>query len=568
MQDDFLSKYAIVLFLEAEQLNLKNCDTNDCNDKGSRMNFQVKTLLVDRNILDKIIKIQGGSLAKDDKNFFPILRRFNVPPEKLTTASNVLNAFKNLADHETLTTIAAALKNSARKYQYLLENENPNVFDTVYNRLVELRDEILRNHPVLIQYFYDFLDDIIKGYYEFARAAQQTNSECCMDEMKFSLHIMLGEANVATSNSHSTYRQDLIYSPLFNDQKNRLGEIRSLFTRLKLLLSQFSIESMMPFDKKQIRITPSRLGKSHLSYRCIPYYYDLAEADNQLHRFWNYDKTKLGEETHNLSDNASSYNAPFYVTNSLLYDLEPFNFFRIEGHIGKHINEALPIIKQQQQEYHLPFEVSALSADYIGTLIRGEEPKCIIQDLESDYHVLIAEFVCRLHDAFCKVGRTEHQPAFAVANNMASTVGNDMSTMASARATAAGTLISAISQEEEKEESKILNNILAVNQEAISHPFVSTLVGEFHTSRSYRKGDTLSRICKPSKNTVGAAYISIVARNNGQFVNPITINTSLLGTFLRNGFFELIDSIESMFEILMNNELADLNILAFKTTYE
>ncbi|HZH71582.1 MAG TPA: hypothetical protein VFD91_03735, partial [Mariniphaga sp.] len=361
MQDDFLSKYAIVLFLEAEQLNLKNCDTNDCNDKGSRMNFQVKTLLVDRNILDKIIKIQGGSLAEDDKNFFPILRRFNVPPEKLTTASDVLNAFKNLADHETLTTIAAALKNGARKYQYLLENENPNVFDSVYNRLVELKDEILRNHPVLIQYFYDFLDDIIKGYYEFARAAQQTNSECCMDEMKFPLHIMLGEANVATSNSHSTYRQDFIYSPLFNDQKNRLGEIRSLFTRLKLLLSQFSIESMLPFDKKQIKITPSQWGKANLSDRCIPYYYDLTESANQLHRFWNYDKTKLGEETHNLSYNASSYNAPFYVTNSLLYDLEPFNFFRIEGHIGKHINEALPIIKQQQQEYHLPFEVSALS---------------------------------------------------------------------------------------------------------------------------------------------------------------------------------------------------------------
>lgn len=571
MPDDFLSKYAIVLFLEAEQLNLKNCDTNDCNDKGSRMNFQVKALLVDKNILDKIISGQGGNLAEIDKNIYPILKRFNYQVQKLTTSSDVINAFKNLADHETLTTIAAALKNSARKYQYLLENENPNIFDTVYNRLVELRDEILRNHPVLIQYFYDFLDDIIKGYYEFTRAAQHTNSECCMDEMKFPLHIMLGEANVSTSNSHASYRQYFIYSPLFNDQKNRLGEIRSLFTRLKLLLSQFSIESMLPFDKKQIRITPSQWGKANLSDRCIPYYYNVAEPQNELYKFWNYEKAKRGEETHNLSYNASSYNAPFHVTNSLLYDIEPFNFFRIEGHIGKHINEALPMIKQQQKERNQPWEVVAVSADFIGTLIRGEEPKCIIQDLESDYRVLIAEFVCRLHDAFCKVGRTEYKPAsiftsVVAASNMVNRVSNTSSVSSEMSATA--TLLSSITREEEEEETKILKTSLAINPDTISHPFVSSLVSEFHLSKAYRKGDTLSRLCRPTKDTVGAAYLSIIARNNGQFKNPITISTSILGTFLRNVFFELIDSIESMFAILMNNELADLNIISFKTAYD
>ena len=39
--------------------------------------------------------------------------------------------------------------------------ENVSVFDTAYDQLVEIRDEILKNHPILIQYFYDYLDDII-----------------------------------------------------------------------------------------------------------------------------------------------------------------------------------------------------------------------------------------------------------------------------------------------------------------------------------------------------------------------------------------------------------------------
>lgn len=569
--DDFAGKYAVVLFLEAEQLNLKNCDTNDCNDKGSRMNFQVKALLVDKNILDKINKIQGGQLIEDRDNIYPVLKRYNVPVQKLTTASDVLIAFKDLADKETLTTIAVALKNGARQYQYLLDNENPAVFDTTYDQLAAVRDEILKNHPVLIQYFYDYLDDIIKAYYEFNRIAAHTNSACCMDEMRFPFHIMLGEAGVTTSNNRSAYRQYFIYSPLFNDQKNRLNEIRSLFTRLKLLLSQFSIESMLVFDKKQVRITPSRYGKTKLSERCIPYYYDVAEPQRELFRFWNYDKTKHGEEILNLSYNAASYNAPFPITHSLLYDIEPFNFFRIEGHIGKHVNEALPIVKQQQQDNNLAFEVVALSADYIGTLIRGEEPKCIIQDLESDYRILIAEFVCRLHDAFCKVGRTEHKPAsiFTGAVSAGFTVSRAVNTaMAASTLPATAALFSSITPEEEEEEIKILKTSLVLNAEIVSHPFVSTLVSEFHLTKAYRKGDTLSRLCRPAKDTVGAAYIAIINRNNGQFKNPIIVSTSILGTFLRNGFFELIDSIESMFGVLMNNELADLNIIPFKTAYE
>lgn len=570
MPGDFLNKYAVVLFLEAEELNLKNCDTNDCNDKGSRMNFQVKALLVDKNILDKIKKIQGDSNIEERNAIYPALKRYNVPVQKLTTASDVLNAFKDLADKETLTTIAAALKNCAREFQYLLENENVSVFDTAYDQLVAVRDEILKNHPILIQYFYDYLDDIVKAYYEFNRIAAHTNSECCMNEMRFPLHIMLGEADVKTVNRRSLYRQDFIYSPLFNDHRNKLSEIRSLFTRLKLLLSQFSVNSMLAFERKQVRITPSRYGKTNLSERCIPYYYDVAEPQQELYRYWNYNKTKRGEQTHNLSYNSSSYNAPFPITHSLLYDIEPFNFFRIEGHIGKHINEALPIVKQQQQDNNLAFEVVALSADYIGTLIRGEEPKCVIQDLESDYRVLIAEFVCRLHDAFCKVGRTEYKPASiftgVVSAALATNRATNTPTAASNLSTAA--LFSTITPEEEEEESKILKTSLVLNPEFISHPFVSTLVSEFHLSKAYRKGDTLSRLCKPAKDTVGAAYISIINRNNGQFKNPIVISTSILGTFLRNGFFELIDSIESMFEILMNNELADLNITSFKTAYD
>ncbi|PVD53941.1 hypothetical protein DC498_00660 [Terrimonas sp.] len=568
MPADFLNRYAVVLFLEAEELSLKNCDTNDCNDKGSRIDFDIKALLVDKNILDKIIKINGDVIINNAVNEQPLLKRYNVPVQKITTASDVLIAFRDLADQQTLADIANALKKSVSRYQYLTGNENTAVFDTAYEALLALRDDILKNYPLLIQYFYDYLDDIIKAYYEFVRKAQFVHTECCMNEMKFPLHIMLGEANGATSGNRSAYRQYFIYSPLFNDQKNKLGEVQLLFTRLKLLLTQFSIDNMFPFEKRQVRITPSRYGKAPLSDRCIPYYYDVATTEQELYRCWSYKKTGSGEESRNLSYNASEYSSAFPVLNPLLYDIEPYNFFRIEGHIGKNINEAIAVVKQEQQDKNLPFEVVALSADYIGALVRGEEPKCIIQDLESDYRVLIAEFVCKLHDAYCKVGRTEYKP-LSIFTGTVTLAANAVSARTATLPAALDTnRVSAITPEEEEEETKILKTSLVLNPEIVSHPFVSILVNEFHASKAYVKGDTISRLCKPAKDTIGAAYINIIQKNNGQFKNPVAVSTTILGTYLRNGFFELIDSIESMFILLMNNELADLNITAFKTAYE
>ncbi len=73
----------------------------------------------------------------------------------------------------------------------------------------------------------------------------------------------------------------------------------------------------------------------------------MIEPEQELYRYWDYNKTKRGEERHNLSYNAGAYNAPFFITQALMYDIEPFNFFRIEGHIGKHINEVLPTVKQR-----------------------------------------------------------------------------------------------------------------------------------------------------------------------------------------------------------------------------
>lgn len=549
MSAQTLGELAVVLFLEAEQIKLKNCDTNDCNDKGSRMDFEPKVLLVQKAVLDRI---NANSKGQTIKNNLPHveLRRYNVQVKNLLTTSAVLAAFADITNDATIDKIDEALNSSFTNYSYLLDEQGGNPFGGVGTTLKTVRQKIINTNPLFIQYFYDFLDDLVKAYHEFREKAFYVNSECCMDEMRFPLHLMLGEATINTlPGKQSAYREYFIYSPLFDAQNYRLGEIRFLFARLKLLILNFLADEPAAFEKRAIRITPSNFGKTYLSERCIPYYYNVSGGSNPLFRFWDYKKTIQGEADYNLSYKSDEYAGTNpLVREPLLFDIEKYNFFRVEGHIGKQIGVALPGVINIRQEYNLPIEVIALSADYIGVILKGEEPQCVIQDLEADYRIIIAEFMCQLHDAFCSIYRFDFKPKPLEL----------LSRRVEARALV-------LNDEEEDEEVNELIGKTDFSGLTINHPVLSRLVSEAHLTKNYIKGSSIFRICGVRKGSIGDIYLSNISDN--VFTNPVSLETKIRAASLYFRFFELIDSIESMFRILLNNELAELNLTEFKNAY-
>ena len=541
-----LTKYAVVLFLETEEENLKNCDTNDCNDKGSRMDFEVKALLVEKAVLDDLKKQQEKPVPAGRPTVTPDLhhvelKRYNVPVQDLKSADEVLQAFAALVDDAKLRSISEVLNYCFIHYYYLLENETSNPFADVFEQFKKLRDEILKNNPILIQYFYDFIDDVLKAYYEFKYKVFEVSTSCGGDEMKFPLHLALGEATQNTAiDTQSAYREYFIYSPLFNNQKDKLAEIRLLFTRIKLLISEVDFISIRNFENRIVKATPGRYGLADLSDRCIPYHYNVTEPGKELYHYWNYDKTRRGNDRFNLGYNSSQYCFADNVVHPLLYDIERFDFFRIEGHIGKNITNAITLVKTLQVENNLPFDITALSADYIGALVRGEEPQCVIEDLESNYRMLIAEYICKVHDAFCFAAKLP----FVIPDRIRNFTATNF-----AKATMADT-------SELKSTLNFNPNLI----DKISHPFTSALVNEFQAVKKYTKGDTLLNLCNPGANTIGSTYIAM----KGQFKNPVTINTDQPVTSIQFHAFEFVDTIESILELVMNNELADLDTTELK----
>jgi hypothetical protein len=413
---NFLNDYTVVLFLEATETNLKNCDMFDCNNNGEKISFNIKPLLVAKKDLPVVTNAINNGAAGTITNLPHEIyfKRFNVPYANLQTANDVINAFAKLVDDFTLTRIANAYTYAYEKYQFIL-NETVNPFTGLLKQLQTQRDSILKTNGVFIQYFYDFADDLIKAYYEFAVKASSIVSSCCPDENLFPLHLVLGEASKDTDvYAVNAYRQNFIYSPLFDKDYAGASEAVFLFERMKLLTKEFTVLSQQTFANSLVKITPSQYEHEWLSQRCIPYYYNINESQNELYKSWSYYKTTHGNAAYNLSYNAYKYNSNDAVINPLLYDIEYNNFFRVEGHIGKDYSAVLNDLVSQIQTYNLPFDVVAIQAGGDDTTIADDEPQCSFQDLNSMFNVLKSDLYCLLGKLMCYAASQTYNPPIII----------------------------------------------------------------------------------------------------------------------------------------------------------
>ncbi|MGK6352096.1 hypothetical protein [Parapedobacter sp. DT-150] len=391
-----LADYVVVLLMVATQTHLKNCDTNDCNDKGSRMDFEVKPLLAKRSLI-----------GHKEKTSFDVisLKRYNVSAQSLETPDEILEAFYAMTDDDTLDKLSRNIALSWDVYAGPLGLDGSNPLKTL--DLKTIRQQFSSNNDNVhhIQYFYDFVDDLVKAYAEFKRTVSGVSGGCCPDEMDFPLHLVLGAANrttkIGVADEYRTYFRPAL---IMENQRDTLQLAATLLQRLQAMVAAFDVKLLK--SRQKIVITPNNLGRAPLSARCIPYYYHHVN----LLESWNYRRLLAGDQQYNPGYHATvEAGFPEEVSKPLYFDTERYNAFRIEGHIGMAYQTALAEIQRQRQVYNLPFDIVALDATDLLQVIQGQDVTCIIEDLESDYNVLIAGLLCRLEQILSYVSSLRPQ---------------------------------------------------------------------------------------------------------------------------------------------------------------
>lgn len=368
---DFLQDKAVLLFMECPLVDLKNCLNNDCDDKGLETQGTVRKLLIG---IDDLIEIIQAAENLDDINSeadlreqlrgelaLPdlFIRRFNVPASGFQTFQDISQAYCEIIE-PAIPDIGAAIAQLYGVYASTFAS-NPNSLATPLTQLEAHFQNLQNTNPLGIQYYYDFLCDLIQAYHELKDKACDLLVECCPSGERFPKHLMLGKALTINDEQPSTFRHDFYHAAIHNYDKDRLAEVRMLFQRLVQMLDCFVIPEITDNDSAvtQIKITPSRYGHYDLSEKAIPYYFQLNET-HQLQNNWNYPKQKKGKSDQNLSYHADQYSSIDAITSPLHYDMEAYNFLRIEGHIGFHKDDVLSTLNTLKNNHRLPFDVVSL----------------------------------------------------------------------------------------------------------------------------------------------------------------------------------------------------------------
>jgi hypothetical protein len=366
----FLNNKVVMIFVELLEKNNKNCDPNSCDDKGINVEVNFRPLLIDKA---NAVELLNGA-GNPGKPWLALpeiaLKRFDVKATPIFECLNIFNAYRKILNNNFLTDIQSALTEAYNILNPVLADEFPsNPFSTLAADFKFLTDNsITTDQLITIQYYYDLFSDIILAYREFREKGMEFIGICLPDD-SFPRHLLLDLAIPDASKELSSNRHYFIPSPILNEQQKTIAELKVLFKRLALLIPKFAVPSMSIQGARRkvdenIRITPSMLGNMPLSTKSIPYYYPIQNAADALLKNWSPEKLLQNKVTRNLSYHAVNYNASNdEIRNPLAYDLENYNFLRIEGHIGKPYQHVVKHITDIRNQNRLPFDIVALSAD-------------------------------------------------------------------------------------------------------------------------------------------------------------------------------------------------------------
>jgi hypothetical protein len=428
-QANFLKDKVVVLFAEYENVDLESCLGQNCDDKGVSRKFTVRKLLLNCSDVDAIIragyKIEYDHADEDDLTLRGSLNlRYNqdyaairpvtligqnVPYskyseayEKLIKASLIEARFEAVFSKSQIKPIydlTEKITNAARRFGPLLNGLDlkgtVKILDETFKKYY---DECKTAHT--IQYFYDFIKDLVLAYNEFFDGAFDLTAECCPDKLAFNRHLVLGKVTpglgcpeVEDACEPAVYRTHFIQSPIYNLHKDKLAEVRNNYKRLLLMIESFQSK----FDDKTVlKVTPSDEKQHALQYRSIPFYY----SPKKLYKYWNYNLSKkcrpewnlgygLGGYLLNYDDKDDKDESKVYPP---AFCSDQHNFYRVEGLLEKPYDEIEKELEILKRKFQLEFDVLALK------LQKGSPPfsaksNCGVADLKEDYLQLRNEII-------------------------------------------------------------------------------------------------------------------------------------------------------------------------------
>ncbi len=386
LRDVPLPAMCVMLFLERNLESLNNCSVNDCSDLGFEMNLTLRVLLVKRSDADRMLVDEQVVAGRPvDRANHPRRNLRRVELDKLNLRRWNVDTLGGLYDRimdvagKSMLELQPAMQNAWSIYWPLLGDmyrQNPVPPHLFLNMLAGVA-----GNPTLAQYFYGAVHDLVLAYNEFVTCAARFDAECNPKTGRFPLHVLAGDVAPrpagfagapATLAEYEAYRpldipiglapeglpaqrrHHFVPSLALDNGQDRLAELRSLFARMILLTQTFDLRGIGGIGN---RLTPSQAGRA-LGDGAIPYCYRF-EITGDLYKNWSWPAARLD----NLGRNLSFKDAANFDTHPSHKRRDDKNFIRVEGLVGKRLDETLQDLAQQKRDLGLSFAVQPVFVD-------------------------------------------------------------------------------------------------------------------------------------------------------------------------------------------------------------
>ena len=402
-----LKDYVGLLYLEDYKNDPDVCTGTDCDNKGAEAAKDMKVLLVHKNSMRLLLQ----SIPPINKNYFA-LDDLNIPrvsvKNTIDTYAELNAAFNNaLVVKEDIKT---KLTKAYQQCKPLIEDEFDGSDPTSnWSSLIDQHFNV--STSIYGQYVYDFARDISFAYNEMRETLFADNVMCCPDVNLFPKHVLMGLVKTAAvsrvtdiSNNppfirptvirpfdinllglsifkprfdiglirrrfhpihiDMEYRHHFYESPVLNNKEENVLQTRFCFTRINSLIKNFKVptaEELQNLDQN-LRVTPSYSEDKPLGERSIPFYY---RFDNNLpvNLYWNYKANVRKKEDEILYHSAGQYSSSPATVSPLQFNILPYDFFRVEGHVGFKHQDAENALNKLIQENNLPFNVLTVQVE-------------------------------------------------------------------------------------------------------------------------------------------------------------------------------------------------------------
>ncbi|WP_310425624.1 hypothetical protein [Chamaesiphon sp. VAR_48_metabat_135_sub] len=347
-----LEDMVAVLLMESYINDPDICTGTDCDNLGKNCINILKLLMVEKTFIGLLSNSAISTPAQAFNKLNEIIADRPIISQSIDSIDNLATQYRNTCTNIHNKLITEFSNTYANCGAFISDVFSSDPQASWKGKLEEIQNNFSSNN-LGIQYYYDFLKDIVETYNQFRDLLFGDNTWCCPDLDLLPKHLLLG--NLRPSPNLDENRTTFYPAPVVSQTAESLNHAKFLIRKLDTLIQTFKIPTAA---NAPIRIVPSLFEDRDLEERAIPYYYTVdLNQPNPIHQSWNYHLSQRDMAKRNYSYHAADYQTQATVVNPLSSQIGRFSFFRIEGYLGQSIGTVVSTISSMIKSYNLPFSV-------------------------------------------------------------------------------------------------------------------------------------------------------------------------------------------------------------------